>query len=91
MVVLPDGAVQAAARPVVATRADTAVVKTLARAFRWQKLLDEGGYASITELARAEKIERGFPGKMLQMTPLAPDTIEAILDGRAPDTNAPNA
>ena len=82
LVVLPDGAVQVAEPPVVATRADPAVVKALARAFRWQKLLDEGRYASITELARAEKIERGFLGKMLQLTLLAPDIVEEILDGR---------
>jgi hypothetical protein len=86
MVVLPDGAVQAAAPPVVATRADPAVVKALARAFRWQKLLDEGRFASITELARAEKIERGFLGKVLQLTLHAPDIVEGILDGRAPET-----
>jgi hypothetical protein len=82
MVVLPDAAVQDAAPPVVATRADPAMVKAVARAFRWQKLLDEGRYASITELARAERIERGFLGKMLQLTMLAPDIVEGVLNGR---------
>lgn len=43
----------------IPTRADPAVVKALARAFRYQRLLDEGKYASITEMAAAEKIERG--------------------------------
>lgn len=84
MVVLPDGVVQAAAPAVAATRADPAVVKALARAFRWQKLLDEGRYASITELARAEKIERGFLGKMLQLTLLAPDIVEGLPDATMP-------
>jgi hypothetical protein len=83
-VVLPNGAVQRAAPPVVAMRADPAVVKALARAFRWQKLLDERRCASISELARAEKIERGFLGKMLQLTLLAPDIVEGVLDGRTP-------
>jgi hypothetical protein len=84
LVVLPDGAIQAATPTVAHTRADPALVKALARAFRWQKLLDEGRYASITEMAAAERIERGFLGKMLQLTLLAPDIVEAILDGRAP-------
>jgi hypothetical protein len=84
LVVLPDGAIQAASAPVVSTRADPALVKALARAFRWQKLLDEGRYASITEMAAAEKIERGFLGKVLQLTLLAPELVEAMLDGTAP-------
>ena len=43
----------------ITTRADPALVKALGRAFRYQKLLDEGRYASITEMAAAERIERG--------------------------------
>ncbi len=46
--------------PAVPTRADPALVKALARAFRYQRLLDEGRYASISEMAAAEKIERGY-------------------------------
>jgi hypothetical protein len=88
LVVLPDGAIQAATPAVAHTRADPALVKALARAFRWQKLLDEGRYASITEMAAAEKIERGFLGKMLQLTLLAPELVEAVLDGRAPENLA---
>jgi hypothetical protein len=66
---------------VVRTRADPALLKALARAFRWQKLLDEGRYASISEMARAEKIERGYLGKVLQLTLLTPWMVEAIVDG----------
>ena len=44
----------------IPTRADPALVKALARAFRYQRLLDEGRYASITEMAAAERIERGY-------------------------------
>ena len=66
---------------VVRTRADPALLKALARAFRWQRLLDEGRYASISEMARAEKIERGYLGKVLQLTLLAPWMVEAIADG----------
>ena len=65
-------------------RADPALVKALARAFRYQRLLDEGRYASITEMAAAERIDRGYLGRVLQLTLVAPDVVEAILDGRQP-------
>jgi hypothetical protein len=67
-----------------ATRADPALLKALARAFRYQRLLDEGRYASISEMAAAEKLDRGYLGRLLQLTLLAPDIVEAILDGRQP-------
>ena len=47
------------------TRADPAMVKTWARAFRWKRMLKEGRYASITEIAGAEKIDRGYVGSIL--------------------------
>ncbi|MGG5819125.1 hypothetical protein [Falsiroseomonas sp. HW251] len=67
----------------IATRADPALLKALARAFRYQRLLDEGRYASVTEMAAAEKIERGYLGSLLRLTLLAPDLVQGILDGRA--------
>jgi hypothetical protein len=69
----------------VPTRADPALVKALARAFRYQRLLDEGRYTSITEMAAAEKIERGYLGSLLRLTLLASDVVEAIMDGRQPE------
>jgi hypothetical protein len=66
---------------VVTTRADPTLVKALARAFRYQRMLDEGRYGSMTEMAAAEKVDRGYLGRLLQLTLLAPDTIAAILDG----------
>jgi hypothetical protein len=69
----------------IATKADPALVKALARAFRYQKLLDEGRYASISEMATAEKIERGYLGTLLRLTLLAPELVEAILNGRQPE------
>ena len=65
------------------TRADPALMKALARAFRYQKLLDEGRYASISEMAAAERIERGYLGSLLRLTLLAPVIVEAVFDGRA--------
>jgi hypothetical protein len=67
----------------VPTRADPALVKALARAFRYQKLLDEGRYASISEMAAAERIERGYLGSLLRLTLLAPEIVQGVLDGRA--------
>jgi hypothetical protein len=74
----------AAGLATVTTRADATLVKALARAFRYQRLLNEGRYGSISEMAAAEKIERGYLGSLLRLTLLAPDLVEAVLDGRMP-------
>lgn len=66
----------------VTTRADPTLVKALARGFRYQRMLDEGRYASITEMAAAERIERGYLGSLLRLTLLAPDLVTNALDGR---------
>lgn len=80
LVVAPDGSVTGAAPP--RTRADPALVKALARAHRWKRLLESGRYGSLTELAAAEKIDRSYLARTLRLTLLAPDIVEAILDGR---------
>ena len=54
--------------PAVATRAEPALVKALVRAFRYHRLLDEGRYVSISEMAAAERIERGFLETLLRLT-----------------------
>jgi hypothetical protein len=83
VIVTPDGA---AAPPPEARppRIDNALVKALARAFRWRRMLESGDYGSIADLARAEKIGRSYVSAMLGLTLLAPDIVEAILDGRQP-------
>ncbi len=68
----------------VTTCADPALVKAVARAFRYQRMLDQGRYASISEMAEAERIERGYLGSLLRLTLLAPDLVEAVLNGRHP-------
>ena len=65
-------------------RADPALVKALARAFRFQKLLDWGRYASISEMAKAERFERGCLGSRLRIARLPPEVVEAITNGRGP-------
>ena len=77
--------VQDGAETALPTRADPALVKALARAFRYQRLLDEGRYASISEIATAERIERGYLGSLLRLTILAPEIVDEILDGRQPN------
>jgi hypothetical protein len=64
-----------------ATRADPTLLKALARAFRYQRMLDEGRFASISEMAAAEKLERGYLGSLLRLTLLAPDIVEGLLAG----------
>ena len=78
LIVAPDGAAWAAPRP----RVDSTLVKALARAFRWRKLLETGVYGTIEELAAAEKINSSYVGRILRLTLLAPEIVEAILDGR---------
>ncbi|CAA9283576.1 MAG: Phage protein [uncultured Acetobacteraceae bacterium] len=45
-------------------------------------MLDEGRYASISEMAAGERVERGYLGSLVRLTLLAPDIVEAIMDGR---------
>ena len=67
-------------------RVDSAMVKAIARAYRWRGMLEQGAYASITELAAAEKINQSYVCRVLRLTLLAPNLVEAILDGRHPPT-----
>jgi hypothetical protein len=57
------------------------LVKIVARARRWQRLLDQGGYASIGELA-AERISKSYVARLLRLANLAPDLVETILTGK---------
>ena len=79
LVVTPDGAPWAP-RP----RVDNAMVKALARAFRWRKMLDTGVHATLEDLARAKGVNATYVSRILRLTLLAPDIVEAILDGRQP-------
>jgi hypothetical protein len=82
----PDGAqVRDDDAGVATTRGDPALVKALARGFRWRRMLEDGRYASIRELAAAEGVDRSYVGRVLNLTLLAPDVVEAVLDGRQPE------
>ena len=58
------------------------MVKAIARAFRWRKMLENGTYATIAEIAAAEKINESYVGHVLRLTLLAPHIVEAVLNGR---------
>ena len=60
------------------------MIKALARAHRWKKLLEGRTYATVDDLANAEKINASYVSRVLRLTLLAPAIVEAILDGRQP-------
>jgi hypothetical protein len=64
-------------------RPDGTLVKALARAWRWQGMLDEGVYTSVSEIGDAENISKSYISRILRLALLAPDIIEAILAGSA--------
>jgi hypothetical protein len=72
---LADGATQP-------RRTDNTLVKALARAFRWKRMLELGEFATIGELAEREGIAPSYMTRVLRLTLLSPDIVEAILDGR---------
>ena len=60
------------------------IVTALARAYRWQKMLESGEYASLSELAERLGVDRSYLRRILQLASLAPDIVEAIVDGSEP-------
>lgn len=84
LVLAPDGTPTQVAP--VTRHIDNAMVKALARAFRWRHLLETGTYGTIDEIAKAEKINPSYVSRILRMTLLAPEIVEAILEGRQAET-----
>ncbi len=72
---LPDGTTKS-------RRTDNTLVKALARAFRWKRMLESGEFATIAELAEREGIAPSYMTRILRLTLLAPDIVEAILDAK---------
>ena len=85
IIVAPNGSVLPGAPRRATTTADPALLKALARAFRWRRLLEDGRYESISDIARAEKLDRTYVGDILRLTLLAPWVVEAIVEGRQGD------
>jgi hypothetical protein len=82
LVMAPDGVTSA---PAPRARVDNALLKALARGFRWRKLLETGDFGTIEEIAEAENINPSYVSRVLRMTLLAPEIVEAILAGRQPE------
>jgi len=74
-ILLPEGTMQK-------QMADNTLIKALARAFRWKQMLETGNFVTIAELAKQEGIAPSYMTRVVRLTLLAPDTVEAILDGR---------
>jgi hypothetical protein len=81
LVITPDGVTSA---PAPRTNVDSALLKALARGFRWRKLLETGDFSTIEEIADAEGINPSYVSRVLRMTLLAPEIVEAIVAGRQP-------
>ena len=79
-VITPSGKPAAIEKP----RVDSTLVKALARAFRWKKMLESGQFTTITELAKHENLALTYMTRILRLSLLAPDIVEMILDGRQP-------
>lgn len=62
-----------------------ALVVAFARAHRWKDMIESGKYGSITELASAIGVDRSYVARLLKFTLLAPDIVEAVIDGREPN------
>jgi hypothetical protein len=65
---------------------DYTFISALGKAFSWQRMLDEGKYESPKELAEKEKVEVTHMYRVMRLTLLAPDIIEAVLNGKQPRT-----
>ena len=66
-------------------RQDVTLIKAVARAFRWRKMLETGRFGTLAELAAAEKINASYVSRVLRLTLLAPSIVEAIVEGTQPE------
>jgi hypothetical protein len=75
-IVAPDGSQIV---PTSKPQPDGTLVKALARAWRWQRMLDDSLYASVSDIGDAENISKSYVSRILRLALLAPDIVEAIL------------
>lgn len=70
---------------------DNTLVKALARAFRWKRMLESGEFSSISELAEKEGIAFTYMARLMRLSLLSPDIVDAIMAGRQhPDITLAN-
>jgi hypothetical protein len=79
-ILAPDGSELA---PSSKPQPDGTLVKALARAWRWQRMLDDGVYTTVSEIGDAENISKSYVSRVLRLALLAPDIVQAILERRA--------
>ena len=77
-------AIDECGEPLPKATIDNTLVKAIARAFRWQAMLDNGTYGCIKDIARAERINGSFVSRVIRLALLAPDIVELVLAGRQP-------
>jgi len=80
LIMTPEGVAAPAPKP----SRDETMVKALVRAHRWRRQIESGQAKSITDLAEQEGVTDAYVCRLLPLTCLAPDIVEAILDGRQP-------
>jgi hypothetical protein len=80
LIMMPEGVTAPARKP----RRDETLVNALVRAHRWRRKIESGQAKSITDLAEQEGVADAYVCRLLPLTCLAPDIVEAILDGRQP-------
>ena len=80
LIMTPEGV----SAPVRKPSRDETLVKALVRAHRWRRKIESGQAKSITDLAEQEGVTDAYVCRLLPLTCLAPDIVEAILDGRQP-------
>ena len=82
-IILPEGLAQRDS-PASKTATQDSLVVAIARAHRWKALLESGRFRSIEELAHTIKLDSSYVGRILRLTLLAPDIIQAIVRGEEP-------
>jgi len=65
--------------------ANQTLIEAIAKAHRWQEPLESGEYPSLEDIAQAVGVDRTYVGRMLRLTSLALDIVEAILRGSEPE------
>jgi hypothetical protein len=80
LIMMPEGVAMPKSKP----RPDETLIKALVRAHRWRRRIESGQAKSITDLAEQEGVTIAYVCRLLPLTCLAPDIVEAILDGRQP-------
>ena len=78
--IAPDGSVVA---PNAKPAPEGTLLKGLARAWRWQRMLDDGLYTTVSEIGEAEEINKSYVSRILRLVLLAPDIVETVLEGRS--------